>query len=274
MRIILFLICFCSLFCTLSQHSLAQKNMEYSYISDKKYRTVHEFKDQVFVPAAYQLKLEEPNKINAGKVVIRFSNNQVIFEGSKELPEPFFISNKYQDRKVGFVFELMDKRNRPAKLKAVLDKDNYVFLFYFYSKKWGEHSYYLAEKSAYELAEDKSYFTSRSKYFIRSYSNLVNKKITPYTYVADLEGGGDQEKIRKDDNFFFEFQEKQLVTHKGTFEIKNAKTFEYQLKENPAIKARIELDLKGKIKKAFIYINFKKEVEFIDIGNERYFLLP
>ncbi len=273
MRIILFLICFCSLFCVTSQYSLAQKNMEFSYITDKKYRVIHEFNDQVFVPAAYQLEIEEPDPIKAGKVVIRFSKNQVIFEGSKELPEPFYISNKYKS-KVGFVFELMDKRNRPAKLKAVLDQDNYVFLFYFYSKKWGEHSYYLAEKSAYDLAEDKSYFTTRSKYFIRTYSNLVGKKITPYTYVADLSNGGEQEKIRKDDNFYFDFKENELVTHHGSFEIKNAKTFEYKVKENPAIKARIDLDLKGKIKKAYVYVNFKKEVEFIDIGNERYFLMP
>ncbi len=258
----------------LSTNLFAQDELAYSYITDKRYRVVHELDGEVFVPAGYQEALADPDPVSAGEILVKFFKNKVVINGLESITDDFFIVNRYPDRKVGFVYELMDSRNKTAKLKVVMDEQNYVMLLYFNSKKWGEHTFYLAEKTANDVAEDKKYYTSNGQYFVRSFSNLLDKKIVPYQVVKDHTASVNKELIEKDAKIFFEFKEKEVKTKWGNYTLKNAKTAEFKLKDDSTVKSRIAIDLKGKLKQMYIYLNYKKEIAFIEVGKQRFYLMP
>ncbi len=242
----------------------------YTYITDKRYDIIHELAGEKFFPAGYQEGQGQAREIAPGQMAIQLQDQQILIKGVKGL-EGFQVVSKSSNR-IGYIYELMDAKGKPAKLKVVVDQDKYVNLVYFYSKSLGEHTFYMAEKSKEDIAAEQSYFTSKEQYFIRSYQNLLEKEVVPYQ--AAKAGEGSPKPIEKSAGIKITFNEENVVTPLGTFPVKKAQTFQYKLKGHPAVRSMIEISLKGKMKKMMVYINFKQQIEVIEFGDTRYFLRP
>ena len=251
--------------------SESEANPSYTYISDKRYNVIHELEDEQFFPAGYQLEQSTPEEIAPGQITVSLYSQKVWVQGVEGL-ETFHVVSKQADR-VGFVYELMDKDGGPARFKVVTDQNRYVNLLYLYSKTLGEHTFFLAEKDESELAADKSYYTAQEQFFVRSFRNLVDKTIKPYSMMTSMMQSSQPAKIEQAQNVNFEFSEESITTPQGTYSIKEANTFEYKLAGFPGVRSMIEVTLKGTKEKMFIFLNYKQQIEVIEIGETRYFLM-
>lgn len=252
--------------------SNAEASASYTFVSDRRYNVIHELDGEEFVPAQYQAGQGDMKNLKPGQMMIDIFPSNIRINGAEGLGD-YQILSKYPDR-VGFIYELMDQKGQSARLKVVVNQDNYVDLIYLYSKASGEHTFYLAQKKDSELAADKNYFTGKNQYFVRSYSNLIEKTIYPYSVVADATSSDQATRIKQSENTAITFNEKSVNTPQGTFDIKEANTFAYNLQGFPAVKSMIEINLKGKPNKMYVFLNFKQQIEFIEIANARYFLMP
>lgn len=249
-----------------------QKELRYSFVSENRYETIHELDDQHFVPSKYQLGQKEILPIEAGEMTLSIFTGMVVIRGVEGLAT-FHITHKEKDR-VGYIYELMSKEGKTARFKVVLDQEDYINLLYFYSKALGEHTFFLAEKEDQTLAAEKKFFTPKSKIFVRSYGNLVDKDFKPYMIVKDMTMNNTPERIMMESPLSIDFKEYTCNTPQGSFSIKEAKTYEYRTGEFPSVRSRIELFVKEKPKRIYIYLSFKQEIECIEIGDTRYFLMP
>ncbi|OWY19031.1 hypothetical protein C7N43_23415 [Sphingobacteriales bacterium UPWRP_1] len=250
----------------------AEASATYTFVSDRRYNVIHELDGEEFIPAQYQAGQGDIKNLKPGQMMIDILPSTIQINGAEGLGN-FQILSKYPDR-VGYIYELMDEKGQTARLKVVVDQDNYVDLIYLFSKANGEHTFYLAQKKDSELAAEKNYFTGKNQYFIRSYGNLVEKTIFPYSVVENATAGDQPVRIKQADNISIVFNEKTVSTPKGTFDIKEANTFAYNLEGFPAVKSMIEIALKGKPGKMYVFLNFKQQIEFIEVANTRYFLMP
>lgn len=241
----------------------------YSFVSEKRYSLIQELDGEVFVPAEYQKAREDVTKVRVGQMKVTIYPQKIAIKGVKELGDGTFHVLSKSPNRVGYVYELMDQSGQAARFKVVTDQHKYVNLLYFYSKKLGEHTFFLAEKDEKEVAEEQSFYTIKHQFFVRSYRNLIEKTVQPYEMAVK---GGNKQKIKKGQNMSFAFEKESVTLPQGTFKLKGAKTFAYKLPGHPSVRSMIELKLKGKVKKAAIYLNFKQQIELIEVGNTRYFL--
>ncbi|MFK7907721.1 MAG: hypothetical protein AB8B69_21460 [Chitinophagales bacterium] len=244
----------------------------YSFVSENRYKTIHELDDQYFFPAKYQLGQKEIVPIDAGQMMVSIQTGMIIIRGVENLGT-FHITQKEKER-VGYVYELMNKAGQTARFKVVLDQDSYINLLYFYSRALGEHTFFLAEKEDQALAAEQNFFTPKSKFFVRHYGNLLKKEVKPFSVIKDLTLSEIEERVAMESPMTISFTEFNCSTPQGTFSIKEAKTYEYRSAEFPSVRSRIELFVKEKPKRVFIYLSFKQEIECIEIGDTRYFLMP
>lgn len=248
-----------------------EKEYKHTYITDKRYSVIYELEEEQFFPAGYQLEQSTPEDVAAGQIIVSIYSQKIWIQGIEDIGTFHIISKKAD--KVGFVYELMDENNTPARFKVVTDQNRYVNLLYLYSKTLGEHTFFLAEKEETEVAADNNYYTSQEQFFVRSFRNLINKTIKPYAMMTSIVESNETTKIEQSQNINFEFTDKNITTPEGTYTIKEANTYEYKLTGYPGVRSMIEVSLKGKRDKLYIFLNFKQQIEIIEMGEFRYFLM-
>jgi hypothetical protein len=244
----------------------------YTYNTERRYTIIHELNGEQFMPAQYQLGTNDVAPLYPGDVNITITPQSIRFEGVKDLSELQILS-KFVDR-IGYVYELMDKKGQPARFKVVLDQDKYVSLLYFYSKTLGEHTFFLAQKEAQDRAAELNHFTPKSELFVRAYQSLLDVKVQPYTMQKDYTTNEKPMVLKPSDNISFDFKEATVGTPQGTFSIKKANTYAYNMEEMPSVTSVVEIQTQGKPGKVLIYLNYKQQIEFIEVGTARYFLMP
>jgi len=244
----------------------------FTYVTDKRFKVIHDLEGEIFNPAVYQTEQQLPLELSPGQMQIILGRQKVTIDGLQGLKE-LTITSKYPDR-VGYIYELMDKDGKIARLKMVTNQDKYIDVIYFYSQEMGEHAFLMAEKTDEEVAADKSFYTPQDMYFVRSYRNLLDKEFKPYSMVEDASIDPTPTPIERSQNFSIKFEEEQISSPKGTFRLKKAQTFTYALEDFPSVRSMIDATVKGKPNHIYIFLNFKQQVEFIEIDNTRYFLMP
>ena len=103
---------------------------------------------------------------------------------------------------------------------------------------------------------------------------MLDKEIKPYSIVKDATIDPTPMPIERSQNFSIKFEEEQISSPQGTFRLKKAQTFTYSLEDFPSVRSMIDVVIKGKPNHIYIFLNFKQQIEFIEIDNTRYFLLP
>lgn len=247
----------------------------YTYKSEKRYNIIHELDGEVFIPAAYQFRQEEIKQIKAGAMKIQLYGSKVLIEGVEELGNGSFHILSKSPNRVGYVYELMDADGQPARLKVVTNKEKFVDLLYFFSKRLDEHTFFLAEKNDIELATERSHFTAKKQYFVRNYGNLISKTVIPFQYVTPAMDT--PKDIAVTEGIQFLFNKTSVETPLGSFEVKKQTTVPQRLKGYPAVRSMIEIwfkSKKGQAKKMLVYVNFKQQIEVIQLADKRYLLMP
>lgn len=246
----------------------------YTYNTDRRYNVIQEIDWEEFFPAEYQEGTGEKVPVKAGQMRLQVQGGTLQIDGVDPLaPGKYQIVSKTEG-KVGFVYELMDRKNQPARFKVVIDQDKYVNLLYFYSKTMGEYTFYLAEKSDEELSGENSYFTPKNLYFVRSMGNLVDKELRPYAMIKDVTLSDRLTPIKQTDHIVIRCTDTSISMPEGTFDIKEANSYVYNLEGYPSVRSMMEVKLKSKPGKIVIFLNFKQQIEFIQINDTRYFLKP
>ena len=246
----------------------------YTYNTDRRYNVIQEIDWEEFYPAEYQEGTGEKVPLKAGQMRLQVQGGTLQIDGVDPLaPGKYQIVSKTEG-KIGFVYELMDRKNQPARFKVVIDQDKYVNLLYFYSKTMGEYTFYLAEKSEEELSGENSYFTPKNLYFVRSMGNLVDKELRPYAMIKDVTLSDRLTPIKQTDHIVIRCTDTSISMPEGTFDIKEANSYVYNLEGYPSVRSMMEVKLKSKPGKIVIFLNFKQQIEFIQINDTRYFLKP
>lgn len=261
-----------------TQNSKAEKKEDmpeiaYTFTTDRRYENIHEINGEEFFPAKHQIGQGSPTTVLPGDIYVRILEQFVEVKGVKDIPARIQLVSKSVS-KVGFVYELMDSKGQPARLKIVVDQDKFVNLIYFYSKSLGEHTFFLAEKAPEERAADLGFFTPQKELFVRAYQNLLDKTVKPYALIEDYTLSDRQKMLKPTSNVSITFKETTVSTPQGTFDIKKADTFAYQLEGFPNIASMIEISTKGKPGKVYVFINYMQNIELIQVENTRYFLMP
>lgn len=251
-----------------------EDDLHFTFTAERKYNVIHELNGEAFLPARYQREELEAKDLKPGDIKILIGKSTINIEGVEELAGTFFVNTKF-DNAIGFIYELMDAKGKPARFKVVTDENKYVTLLYFKSKDLGEHTFYLAEKTEEEYASNLNYYTLKEKFFVRTYGMLVDKKIVPYTFIEDATQSNQALTIDRTKGWNFEFKQNEVNTPQGSYELKKANTYAYTDPSNKSIASLIEMSVKGsnKINKILMYLNYKQQIERIDMGNTQYFLM-
>lgn len=245
----------------------------YTFATDRRYDNIHEINNEIFFPAKYQMGQGSTTTILPGDISIRILEQFIEITGVKDLPPRIQLLSKSVS-KVGFIYELMDSKGQPARLKIVVDQDKFVNLIYFNSKSLGEHTFFLAEKAPEDRAADLNFFTPQKELFVRAYQNLLDKTIKPYALIEDYTLSNNMKMLKPTNNISIGFKETGVSTPAGTFEIKKADTYMYKLDGFPNVASVIEIVTKGKPGKIYVFINYMQNIELIQVENTRYFLMP
>ncbi|MGB0839153.1 MAG: hypothetical protein ACPGXL_03375, partial [Chitinophagales bacterium] len=111
LKSLLFIFLFCTQIVLFAQPqtppSIAAQNVDYTFISDKRYAVIHELEGEVFIPATHQIEQTKPINLAAGDVRIILNSRQVRFMGVEALKGfRFQTMSKFEDR-VGYIYKLM-----------------------------------------------------------------------------------------------------------------------------------------------------------------------
>ena len=104
--------------------------------------------------------------------------------------------------------------------------------------------------------------------------NLVDKELRPYAMIKDVTLSDRLTPIKQTDHIVIRCTDTAISMPEGTFDIKEANSYVYNLEGYPSVRSMMEVKLKTKPGKIVIFLNFKQQIEFIQINDTRYFLKP
>lgn len=262
----------------LSQFAVANSGFEdYTYQKDKSFNDIRQLQGQTFVPQAYSKSSHGKTQVEAGKVKIHIGNSMVHIEGVPSLGSFNIIAAA--STRVGYEFKIMDNRGyHSSKMKVVLDRNNFVELVYIYSKKSGEFTFFLPNKTQKDLEKERAYFSNKKSVLIDNEDDLENLSLVPYKQTVGINNPSAlTEKISMKKGVSFKVGTKYVTIKSGgkeeSYKLKKSKIELVSLKNQPQITESWELKTEGRKNNIKMFLNEKSEIEFFDVNNVRYSLL-
>ena len=207
MRNKLFIIVCLSVFSTLC-HAQSQ----YSYISDRRFRSITDLIGFTFCPNEMEVKDVSKNHVPAGRYSFGITQNNLYVDG--EGIKGVYSVNNMTPTKFGYQLHLMNANNPTLQghLKVFLnDRKEVDALMFKRSQKEKEAIFYQAEIPSDLLEREEKFFTDRNELEIKQMDSLWGKTIRPFLLVDETHV---QERFRISDNVFFEFSEKVTIIDK------------------------------------------------------------
>ncbi len=247
---------------------------DYTYQREKRFEKVEQVIGQTFVPQEYAAGYGNHTEVEAGDVKIHFTTNTVKIEGIEGIGT-YTIVAKSKSR-TGYDFKLADSRGYElSELKLLLDRDKYVAGIYFYSRKSGELSFTLPEKTQSQLQKERNYFTAKTANKVSVFNDLMGKNIMPAKYLTNTEQAV-MESISINDKFGFKFNEGKVsissLRGSKTYNVKRSKQTKYQGKD-PKVKNVLQVKLTDTKQPMKLYLNEQHQIEYIELNNTKYFLM-
>ena len=229
---------------------------DYTYQREKRFEKIEQVVGQTFVPQEYAAGYGKHTEVEAGDVKIHFMANSVKIEGIEGLGSYTIVARSKS--RTGYDFKLADSRGYElSELKLLLDRDRYVAGIYFYSRKSGELSFALPEKTQSQLQKERNYFTAKAA-----------NKVSVFNSVM--------ESISINDKFGFKFSERQVTVSSlrgsKTYSVKRSKQLKYTGKD-PKVKNVLEVKLADNKQAMKLYLNEQHQIEYVELNNTKYFLL-
>ena len=247
---------------------------DYTYQREKRFEKIEQVVGQTFVPQEYAAGYGKHTEVEAGDVKIHFMANSVKIEGIEGLGSYTIVARSKS--RTGYDFKLADSRGYElSELKLLLDRDRYVAGIYFYSRKSGELSFALPEKTQSQLQKERNYFTAKAANKVSVFNDLLGKSIMPIKYLANTDNSV-MESISINDKFGFKFSERQVTVSSlrgsKTYSVKRSKQLKYTGKD-PKVKNVLEVKLADNKQAMKLYLNEQHQIEYVELNNTKYFLL-
>jgi hypothetical protein len=205
------------LFC--AAQALAQTH--YSYISDRKFRSITDLVGYNFCPNEMEIKDVSKNHLQAGRYTFGITQNNLYVDG--EGIKGVYSVNNMTPTKFGYQLHLMNANNPTLQghLKIFLnDRKEVDALMFRRSQKDKEAIFYQADIPSDLSEREERFFTDRNELELKAVDSLWGKMIRPFLYIDG--NSRVQERLRIADNSSFEFSEKVTIIDKT--KKKDAKT--------------------------------------------------
>ena len=258
-----------------SMNATVPTSGDYTYQTDKQFRSIEQLTGQTFVPMEYMAERGGAIDLDAGEIQIHVGGDFIGFKGVEGLGQ-FGIVAKQKIRE-GYELKLVDRRGTDfANMQVLTDKKGHVHTLNYYSQKYGLYAFYLPKKTNSQLKKERAYFTVQDKHSLKAYEDLVNQTIVPYMQVLDVtEKAALTEKISMKKQFKIEFTEKQVtfknVNQSFTYDVKRVKV--KKTVRGTELSSTMEIKLKQQPKKIILKLDNKNHIKSIAVKNTRYFLL-
>jgi len=263
---------FTLLFTILTSLNLWASDNDYTYQYDKAFLNIHEIDGYTFRPYMYQHN-NEWMYVGSDSIKILIKGNQLKIQGIEGLADQTVMAS--YPAHYNFIYDVLvdEKTQVMARWRLITERHHYVRYLYLQIGELSNNDFYifyLPRKEGGHLAQEKIQYTDKNRYFVRSYINLINKEIKPFAKGA-------YQVVEVEDSLNIQFGEYDIVLNeKGQnphkYRIQRAKTFAYQSVEFPSTRSRIEVYLKEKKAPILIFLNYKQQIECIEIEGSRYFL--
>jgi hypothetical protein len=184
----------------------------YSYISDRKFRSITDLIGFTFCPNEMEVKDVSKNPVQAGRYVFGITQNNLYVDG--EGIKGVYSVNNMTPTKFGYQLHLMNANNPTLQghLKVFLnDRKEVDALMFKRSQKDKEAIFYQAEIPSELLEREENFFTDRNELEIKQIDSIWGKTIRPFLVVDENHV---QERFRIGDNVHFEFSEKVTIIDK------------------------------------------------------------
>ncbi len=240
----------------------------YTYQTDRSFNSIHEVDHYKFCPNIYQNTLFSAYTAE-NEVSIEILGDSLRINGIDWLPN-YHINARFQVVN-NFVFDLMDSDSPEeiTRMRIINDKHGHTRFLFLYSEAIGPHVFYLPERDKAEQARAKELYTAKNENFVRSYVNLLDKTFTPYQSGRYKNIPQGQETQIHFDEYFVGLQ---TASGEHKFPIKEATTYELQSVDFPSVRSYIVVKTKNTKRPILVYLNFKQEIECIEVEGQRYFL--
>ncbi|MEY4935075.1 MAG: hypothetical protein RIS64_1434 [Bacteroidota bacterium] len=193
--------------------TLSNAQSQYSYISDRKFRSITDLIGFTFCPNEMEIKDVSKNHVQAGRYSFGITQNNLYVDG--EGIKGVYSVNNMTPTKFGYQLHLMNANNPTLQghLKIFLnDRKEVDALMFKRSQKDKEAIFYQAEMPADLLEREDKFFTDRNELEIKQIDSLWGKIIRPFLIVDENHV---QERFRISDNVNFEFSEKVTIIDKS-----------------------------------------------------------
>jgi hypothetical protein len=200
--------------------TLGNAQSHYSYISDRKFRSITDLIGFTFCPNEMEVKDVSKNHVQAGRYSFGITQNNLYVDG--EGIKGVYSVNNMTPTKFGYQLHLMNANNPTLQghLKVFLnDRKEVDALMFKRSQKDKEAIFYQSEIPADLSEREDKFFTDRNELEIKQIDSLWGKIIRPFLMVDENHV---QERFRINDNVNFEFSEKITIIDKS--KKKNDKT--------------------------------------------------
>jgi hypothetical protein len=192
--------------------TLGNAQSHYSYISDRKFRSITDLIGFTFCPNEMEVKDVSKNTVPAGRYSFGITQNNLYVDG--EGIKGVYSVNNMTPTKFGYQLHLMNANNPTLQghLKVFLnDRKEVDAIMFKRSQKEKEAIFYQAEIPADLSEREDNFFTDRNELEIKQIDSLWGKKIRPFLMVDENRV---QERFRVSDNVNFEFSEKVTIIDK------------------------------------------------------------
>jgi len=247
--------------------------VDYTYQTDKQFRNVHQLIGQNILPATYQIGKASEVRIDPGEVQINITPNTVRVQGFEKLGS-FKIANKTALAD-GFSLTLLQNRTQHL-MRLKTDSIGHLQQLSLVSPSYGNYQFTFPNKTATQLMQEEAYFTAKSTHTVRSYNDLVGKRLYPQHQllhantayeIAEKIPTSKQLHIRFDaDDVYFNTKNRERK-----YNYRNTKIVTCSIRGNEAVSKRLDIDIDRK-EKIKVYLNKQYEIEFIEVRGVRYLL--
>lgn len=249
---------------------------DYTYQKDKRFTHVKQLNGQTFVPQEYIEGKGGRVFVRPDKIKIHISSAKMAFEGVDKLG--FFNIVAKTKTKTGFNFKLTDGRGRDFSKLIIVMNGEYVRSMHLTSKKLGEYTFFLPQKSKSQLKQERRYFSSTRTTKSETYDELCKEPIVPYQQIRNVNNPYSfLEKISVKQKFSIDFAEGSVLfkdrKDSKRYRVKRVKKRDLTIKDNPAVKQVLDVKIKDKAKRIKVFLNDKNQIEFIELKGTRYLLM-
>ncbi len=252
------------LLCWLLPKLHAQEN--YTFKTDRAFKHIHEVEGYSFRPSVYQTD-KNPLGVAPGEVEIMIKGDSLLIAGLPNVGN-YHIKSRFRINN-NFIYELLQgpAATKHSRFRIINNAYGQTIMLYLFDKDSGPHVFTLADDTAENQKAKLEKYSSQRDHFVRSYINLIGKAFMAFQ-------GNDYQDLEEPTEVYFDkrYIEWTEGEKSNKYKVRKATTYEYISEDFPAVRSIIKVKLKKQKQRLLVYVNYRHEVECIELDGKRLFL--